>query len=85
MDNVRLPEKNTATRNSFEVFLKAGAGFIFGLFAAIWAVPGVPDAITQYLLDNWMQVALTVGLPSALGTGLVNLILDWQKKGLRNY
>lgn len=80
-----LPDKNTATRNSFEVFLKAGVGFIVGLVLAIWAVPGVPDAITAYLLDNWMQVALTVGLPSALGTGLVNLILDWQKKGLRNY
>lgn len=83
--NLRLPEKNTATRNSFEIVLKALAGFSIGLIATIWAVPGVPEALADYLIKNWLQVALTIGLPGAIGTGLINLFFDWQKKNLRNY
>lgn len=82
---MRFPDKNTAVRNSIEVFLKACAGFIIGLIAAIWAVPGVPEAVTAYVRDNWMQVAVTVGLPTALSTGLVNLFFDWRKKNMDNY
>lgn len=80
-----MPEKNTATRNSFEVFLKALGGLVVGLLVTVWGVPGVPQAITQYLQDNWMQVILSVGIPSALGTGLINLVLDIRKKGIQNY
>ena len=84
MDNIRLPEKNTATRNSIEVALKALVGFVSGLVVVIWAVPGVQEAVVDYVTKNWMQVALAVGIPSAF-TGLINFWFDWQKKGMRNF
>lgn len=85
MDNLRLPDKNTATTNSFEVFLKALGGFALGLLVAVWKVPGVPEAISSYVQQNWMSIILTVGIPTALSTGIINLIFDIRKKGLKNY
>lgn len=82
--DLRLPEKNTATRNSIEVAIKAFVGFVAGLLAVVWAVPGVSDAVIKYVGDNWMQTALALGVP-AVFTGIINLILDIRKKGLRNY
>ena len=81
---MRLPEKNTATRNSVEVALKALAGFVSGLVVVVWTVPGVQEAVLDYVQNNWMQVALAVGIPSAF-TGLINFYFDWQKKDMRNY
>ena len=84
MDDLRLPEKNTATRNSIEVALKALLGFASGLIVVVWTVPGVQDAVSNYVRDNWMQVGAVVGVPSVF-TGLINFFFDWRKKGVRNY
>lgn len=82
---IRLPRNDTATINSVRVALKALVGFVIGLAVTIAGVPGVSDAVMNYIRDNWVQVALTFGIPSAVSTGLINLIFDWRKKGLDNY
>lgn len=80
----RLPEKNTATRNSLEVTLKALGGFMAGGLYVVWTYPGLREALLQYASENWLNVAVTIGVPSA-ATGLINLYFDWRKKGLKNY
>ncbi len=81
---MRFPEKNTATTNSLEVALKALVGFVSGLVVVIWAVPGVQEAVLDYVSNHWMEVVAIVGVPSVF-TGLINLAMDWRKKGIRNY
>lgn len=82
--DIKLPEKNSATRNSFEVALKAVGGFVTGGLIVVWNYPGLQDALIQYASDNWLNVAVAVGVPS-IATGLINLFFDVRKKGLRNY
>lgn len=82
--NLRLPEKDTATRNSIEVAFKALFGFVSGLAVVVWAVPGVEEAVWDYVNNNWMQVIAVIGVPS-LFTGLVNFYFDFRKKEMENY
>ena len=46
--------------------LQAIAGVAIGLILAVWAVPGVPEVVINYLAENAIQIALLVGIPSGL-------------------
>ena len=58
--------KYTPTGKGLRTALQAVVGVLVGLVAVVWAVPGVPEAVTQYLTDNVLQIALIVGVPSGL-------------------
>lgn len=51
-------------------FFQTIGGLIVGLVAAVWAVPGVPEAVTAYAQANFVPllIGLTVfvGLPAGL-------------------
>ena len=76
-----MSNRETAVRKSIRVFIYAIIGFITGLVATVWAVPGVPDAVREYVAQNGPQLLLTFGLP----TGLVSLVYNLLRKDVRNY
>ncbi len=76
-----MSNKDTAVMRSLRVFVYAIVGFTTGLLATVWAVPGVPDAVRQYVAQNGPQLLLTFGLP----TGLVSLVYNLLRKDVRNY
>lgn len=41
-------------------------GSLVGLVVVVWAVPGVPEAVTNYATNNWLPILLTIGIPSGL-------------------
>lgn len=47
-------------------------GAVIGLIAVVWAVPGVPEAVVQYLQTNWFLILLSIGVPSGLVAWLQN-------------
>lgn len=67
-----LNQDNAAARG-IRTFLQALIGFVVGLFLAVWAVPGVPDAVTNYVTGNIGGLFALVGIPAALA-GLVGYI-----------
>lgn len=68
--------KNTPAGKGFRTFYQAVAGFIIGLAAVVWAVPGVPEAVQGYLLQNALPLLLLFGIPAGLLSYFQN------KKGL---
>lgn len=65
MENPKTP----AVRG-WRTFLQATFASVIGLLAAIWNVPGVPEAITLYAQENWLPLLLTfiatIGAPAGL-------------------
>ena len=74
MDN---SPKAKAKRTSLQAFIGAVAAFFIGLATVVWAVPGVPEAVTNYLIQQALPLALGLGIPSGAVAGVVAY---WQNK-----
>ena len=61
---MRLPTTDSATIKA----LRTIAQTVFGLFIAVWAVPGVPEVVKTYLINNLPTVFLAVGIPAGIIT-----------------
>jgi hypothetical protein len=63
------PPKTPAQRG-LRTLAQAVVGSLIGLVAAVWNVPGVPQAVTAYAQQHFVPLFLTfiglVGVPSAL-------------------
>lgn len=57
---------DSAVMRGVRTGLQAVIGFVVGLFATVWAVPGVPTAVTNYLSHNVVQLALVFGVPAGV-------------------
>lgn len=64
--------KNSPLGKGVRTSLQSLVGVLVGLFLTIWAVPGVPEAVAKYAVDNLAQIALLVGVPSGFVSWLVN-------------
>lgn len=53
---------NKGIRTGFQ----AVVGALVGLILAVWAVPGVPEVVVNYLQDNAIQLLLIIGIPSGI-------------------
>lgn len=76
-----LPAQDSAVGRALKTFVQAIIGLLIGLVVTIWAVPGVPTAVTNYLQNNLLQVLLTVGVPS----GFASLVWNLLRKDVKNY
>jgi hypothetical protein len=47
-------------------------GAVVGLIVVVWAVPGVPEAVVQYLQTYWLPILLAIGVPSGFVAWLQN-------------
>lgn len=73
--------KNTPRAKGIRTGLQAVGGFIVGLFTVVWAVPGVPEAVTGYLLDNWLAVVASFGISTGLFAGLASWLQNrWEDR-----
>ena len=70
------PEPKTPVVKGVRTFFQTIAGLFVGLVAAVWSVPGVPEAVTAYVHANFVQLligtAVFVGLPAGLIAWLQN-------------
>lgn len=81
MGAVRLPTQDSSTGRAVKTFVQAIIGFVVGLLVTVWAVPGVPHAVLDYLQKNFLQIALLFGVPS----GLSSFIWNWLRSDVKNY
>jgi hypothetical protein len=77
--SVLSPQNNTPQAKGLRTGLQAVAGSIVGLLAVVWAVPGVPEAVNNYIGDNVLPLALAIGIPSGIAGLLYNLF--FKRKG----
>lgn len=71
---VPVPTPDSAVARGIRTFFQAFIGFVFGLLVVIWAVPGVPAAVIQYVSANWVQLALDLGIPSGVASFIWNVL-----------
>jgi hypothetical protein len=62
---------NSTLVKSIRTAIEAFLGFIVGLCATIWAVPGVPEAVYLYVQQNFASVLLTIGVPAGIASGFI--------------
>lgn len=70
--------KAKGIRTSLQAFVGFVITFIVGLFAVVWAVPGVPEAVSGYLLQQAVPIAVFFGVPAGAVSGVVAYI--WNRK-----
>lgn len=79
--NIPVPYvHDTATARSVRTFIQTLLGMVVGLAVTVWAVPGVPHAVTGYLMAHWVELALSVGLPS----GIISLVQNLLRSDVKN-
>ena len=47
-------------------------GAVVGLVVVVWAVPGVPEAVGNYLQTYWLPILFGIGIPSGFVAWLQN-------------
>jgi hypothetical protein len=78
---MKLPNQDSATGRALKTAAQAAIGFVTGLAFVVWAVPGVPEAVINYVKDNIVQVMIFVGVPS----GITSFVWNLFRKDVRNY
>ena len=76
--------QDTALMRGVRTAIQAMLGFVVGLVGAVWAVPGVPEAVHNYISQNAGAMALSVGLPAAVASGLVAFGWNALRKDVKN-
>lgn len=70
--------KNTAkgkgVRTAIQATIGTIAAFLIGLVAVVWAVPGVPEAVTNYLVNNAVQLLTYLGLSAGALSGVFSYL-----------
>ncbi len=66
--------ERTPLNKGVRTALQAIVGAFIGLILVVWAVPGVPEAVIEYLKSNAVPVLLAIGIPSGIVAWVQNLL-----------
>ena len=58
--------ERTPLNKGLRTGLQAIVGAFVGLVVAVWAVPGVPETVIEYVTSNMLPLLLVIGIPSGL-------------------
>jgi hypothetical protein len=64
--------KNTPAGKGIRTAIQTVAGLVIGLVSVIWAVPGVPEAVIEYIRENALLIVASVSIPSGLVSYIQN-------------
>lgn len=64
--------KTSPAGKGLRTAFQAIVGSLIGLVLAVWAVPGVPEVVTEYSASNWLPILLTIGVPSGIVAWIQN-------------
>lgn len=70
----KLLKGDTAVWRGVRTAVQAVIGFVTGLVAVVWAVPGVPQAVNNYLSGHVVQLAVGFGLSSGVAAFIWNAL-----------
>jgi hypothetical protein len=70
----KLLKGDTAVWRGVRTAVQAVIGFLTGLAATVWAVPGVPQAVQNYLSGHVIQLLVGFGLSTGLAAFVWNAI-----------
>ena len=64
--------ERTPLNKGVRTALQAIVGALVGLVLVVWAVPGVPEAVTEYAKINAVPLLLAIGIPSGIVAWIQN-------------
>jgi hypothetical protein len=68
-------------RTGIQGFIGTIVTFLVGLVMAVWNVPGVPEALLNYVGNNLILVAAAVALP----VGVVSFVWNLIRPNVKNW
>lgn len=77
----KLFKGDTAIWRGIRTGVQALIGFCAGLLTTVWAVPGVPEAVQNYLNGHFVQLLVAFGF----STGLAAFIWNLARKDVKNF
>jgi hypothetical protein len=77
MNNLRLPETDSAAFRGLVTALQTFITFLIGLLLTIFQVPGVSKAAGDYILFYGPNVLFSLGIPLVIGAGLVSFFYNF--------
>lgn len=76
----KLLKNDSAVWRGIRTGVQAVFGFLLGLVATVWAVPGVPEAVTNYLNGHIVELLVAFGF----STGLAAFVWNLLRKDVKN-
>lgn len=76
MSKLPTPNIDSATGKGLMTALQVLITFIIGLLLAVWSVPGVPKAISDYVFNNAPGLLLSIGVPLTIGSGIISFLMN---------
>lgn len=73
--------QDSAAGRGIKTAIQAIIGFAVGLILVVWAVPGVPQAVMNYVQQHLIEVLLLVGLPA----GITSFVWNLFRKNVPNF
>lgn len=70
----KLLKGDTAVWRGVRTAIQAVVGFFVGLIATVWAVPGVPEAVNNYVSGHIVQLAVAFGVSSGVAAFIWNAL-----------
>lgn len=70
----QLLKGDTAVWRTARTAVQAVIGFFVGLLAVVWAVPGVPQAVNNYVSGHWIGLLAAFGIPTVVASLIWNLL-----------
>lgn len=64
--------KNSPLAKGVRTAYQVVPAFFLGLVITVWAVPGVPEAVKQYIFSNAWQLVASLGLTTSVFAGLLS-------------
>ena len=77
----KLLKGDTAIWRGIRTGVQALIGFLGGLLATVWAVPGVPAAVEAYINGHIVQLLVAFGF----STGLAAFLWNVARKDVKNF
>ena len=76
MNNLRLPNSDSATYRGLITALQSLITFFIGLLLAVWQVPGVSKVAMDFVWNNAPQTLVAFGIPLIVGTGIISFLYN---------
>ncbi|MGH2611572.1 MAG: hypothetical protein ACRDFB_00815, partial [Rhabdochlamydiaceae bacterium] len=77
MSKIPSPQKDSATWRGLITALQSFITFLIGLGLTVWNVPGTPQAVSHFVITQAPGVLFSVGILSAVGTGIVSFLVNY--------
>jgi hypothetical protein len=86
---MELPSQDSATGRSLKAgsyaAISAVSVFFLGLVTVVNTIPGCSEAVFNYVYSHVYELILAIGLAVGVPAGAMSFLVNFTRKGVKNY